>query len=119
MIGYQPNNHAGLPLILFPRIVDHTDHYTLVNLPFLYPLVESPGAFWNIKNISNNLFAENNQLVMYLEDNGKGFDIETARKKGSMGLLNILSRVSNLNGTFKVEKANQWGSIATVTIMHK
>jgi signal transduction histidine kinase len=67
--------------------------------------------------VKMRLFAENNQLIMKLEDNGKGFDLDNARKKGSMGLLNILSRVSNLNGTFKVETAKPSGSIATVIIM--
>ncbi len=69
--------------------------------------------------VKMRLYMENKALVMYIEDNGKGFDMENARSKGSMGLLNILSRVSHLNGTFKVEPARPNGSIATVSVAHE
>ena len=62
------------------------------------------------------LYQASNNLIMRLEDNGKSFDFEEARKKGSMGLLNILSRVSTLGGTFTSENGEQFGTVSTIRI---
>lgn len=58
-----------------------------------------------------------NALVMRVEDNGKGYDFEKAKQQGSMGLLNIRSRVSTLDGTFSVNTLQPHGSAAVVQIM--
>jgi signal transduction histidine kinase len=62
------------------------------------------------------LYQASNNLILRLEDNGNSFDFEEARKKGSMGLLNILSRVSTLNGTFSSEKGEQFGTVSTIRV---
>ena len=62
------------------------------------------------------LFSAENSLVLRIEDNGKGFDYEDARMKGSMGLLNILSRVNTLNGVFSFEPAAKRGAVSVVKI---
>jgi two-component system, NarL family, sensor kinase len=62
------------------------------------------------------LYKAGNQLIMRLEDNGKGFDYETTKNKSSMGLLNILSRVNNLGGTFFSEKGAAVGTVSTIRI---
>jgi signal transduction histidine kinase len=56
------------------------------------------------------------QLILRVEDNGESFDFETAKYKGSMGLLNILSRVRTLNGTFASEPSTPNGTISMVRI---
>ncbi|MEZ4775691.1 MAG: sensor histidine kinase [Bacteroidia bacterium] len=62
------------------------------------------------------LLYQNNLLILKIEDDGKGFDFDQARKKGSMGLLNILSRVSTLGGEFSSSQRNPHGTISTITI---
>ena len=66
--------------------------------------------------IAIELQKEDNNLIFKVEDNGKGYDFEEARRKGSLGLLNILSRVSNLGGTFVAEPIAQRGTVSLVQI---
>ncbi|MEZ4826664.1 MAG: sensor histidine kinase [Bacteroidia bacterium] len=66
--------------------------------------------------VSLRLFVENKFLILVIEDDGRGFDFEQARKMGSMGILNILSRVSNLSGEFSSIIRQPQGTISTITI---
>jgi signal transduction histidine kinase len=61
-------------------------------------------------------YQANQNLIMRLEDDGIGFDYHHERNKGSMGLLNILSRVITLGGTFNTEPAEPHGTISTIRI---
>ena len=56
------------------------------------------------------------QLLLKVEDNGVGFDFDAARAKGTMGILNILSRVHTLGGQFISEPAVPRGTISIVRI---
>jgi len=62
------------------------------------------------------LFQADNRLVMRVEDDGTGFDFETARSRGTMGVLNILSRVNTLGGEFFSEKKQPQGTVAMVRV---
>lgn len=62
------------------------------------------------------LYKAGNQLIMRLEDNGKGFDFENTKTKNTMGLLNVVSRVNHLGGTFFSEKGELRGTVSTVRI---
>lgn len=62
------------------------------------------------------LFQTGSQLVLHVEDDGRGFDFEAARQKGTMGVLNILSRVSTLGGQFFSEKAMPRGTVSVVRV---
>jgi len=55
-------------------------------------------------------------LVLRVEDDGMGFDFETARSHGTMGVLNILSRVSTLGGDFLSERKLPHGTVAMVRV---
>ena len=62
------------------------------------------------------LYLAGGSLILRMEDDGQGFDFERARAQGSMGLLNILSRVSTLGGVFQTEGASPKGTISIIRI---
>ncbi|MFN0035087.1 MAG: tetratricopeptide repeat protein [Saprospiraceae bacterium] len=62
------------------------------------------------------LFQSENQLVLCVEDDGTGFDFEAARSRGTMGVLNILSRVSTLGGEFFSERKLPQGTVSLVRV---
>ena len=62
------------------------------------------------------LYPAGNHLLLRVEDDGQGFDFEQARAKGNMGLLNIISRVSTLGGTFHAEPGQPRGTFVTVRV---
>lgn len=62
------------------------------------------------------LLLTGSQLTLRVEDDGKGFDFEDARQKGTMGMLNILSRVATLGGEFFSEKAAPHGTVSVVRV---
>ena len=56
------------------------------------------------------------QVLLRVEDNGVGFDFESARQKGTMGILNVLSRVHTLGGQFVTEPAVPRGTVSIIRI---
>ncbi|MBC7778018.1 MAG: sensor histidine kinase [Phycisphaerae bacterium] len=62
------------------------------------------------------LYAAGSDLVLRVEDDGTGFDFEAARSRGTMGVLNILSRVSTLGGEFFSENKLPHGTISQVRV---
>jgi signal transduction histidine kinase len=68
------------------------------------------------QKVSLQLYKTGPNLVMKMEDNGKGYDFEKAKQQGSMGLLNILSRVRTLGGAFFAEPVSPHGMASTVRV---
>jgi signal transduction histidine kinase len=60
------------------------------------------------------LYRNKNQLILIVEDNGKGFDAQ--QKRDGIGLMNITSRLSTVGGDVIWEPGPQSGSVATVRI---
>jgi len=58
-------------------------------------------------NISLTLFFEENTIRLQYFDNGKGFNIDATvgSTKGSIGLLNIMSRIKTVNGKYKISSS--------------
>ena len=65
--------------------------------------------------VSILLTINDNQIILMMEDNGKGFDFEEQRNKG-MGLLNIITRTKSMNGKINFETASNGGTLATTII---
>ena len=59
-----------------------------------------------------SLSESNNELIIEINDNGKGFDINDFNFVEGFGLNQIKARINNLNGNFTVKsKINQGTSI--------
>lgn len=70
-------------------------------------------------NVKIQLAQSGDRLQLRVEDDGQGFDFEAARSKGTMGVLNVLSRVSALGGEFRSEAGHPKGTVSFVTIPAK
>ncbi len=70
----------------------------------------------NAARVMIELYAAGPELVLRVEDDGMGYNFEEARKRGSMGLLNILSRAGALGGAFVTESNVPHGTVALVRI---
>ncbi len=67
------------------------------------------------KNVKASAFlTEDNDICIIIEDDGKGFDINTI--KSGNGLRNIINRVKKLNGTVEIKSSAGKGATATLVI---
>lgn len=64
--------------------------------------------------VNIQFFKNKTNLVLIVEDNGKGFDPTT--KKEGIGLMNITSRLSTVSGEVTWEAGPKSGSVATVRV---
>ena len=55
-------------------------------------------------------------LNIVVEDNGIGFDVAEALKKGGMGLRSIETRVKQLNGTISIDSGKGRGTTSIIDI---
>lgn len=69
----------------------------------------------NARFVSVQLFATGGQLILIVEDNGRGFDPEG--KKDGIGLMNIASRLNTIKGEVNYEPGPESGTVATVRIL--
>lgn len=53
-------------------------------------------------------------LALFIRDNGEGFDIESVRAKGGLGLISMQERVRLLNGKFSLETAPGEGILISI-----
>lgn len=60
------------------------------------------------------LFENKKNIIMIVEDNGRGFDVQT--KKDGIGLQNISSRINTINGEVNWEPSPGAGTVATVKV---
>ncbi|MFN3917609.1 MAG: tetratricopeptide repeat protein [Flavobacteriales bacterium] len=64
--------------------------------------------------VSVQLFRNNKQLILIVEDDGVGFDVN--RQKDGIGLLNMSSRLNTFNGRINFEPSPGSGTTATIRI---
>lgn len=72
-------------------------------------------------NISVNAFLRDEDLVMVVRDNGKGFEVEGAveaskRREGHLGLINLYERAGLIGGELRIVSAPGAGTTITVTV---
>lgn len=67
-------------------------------------------------NLEIQLYWKKEGLNIILEDNGKGFDIDTISEKSGMGLKNIQSRVERLEGELMIDSKVGKGTTTIIDI---
>ncbi|MEZ4721471.1 MAG: tetratricopeptide repeat protein [Flavobacteriales bacterium] len=68
------------------------------------------------KSVSLQLFKTKTHLVLHIEDDGLGFDLNDRQRPSGIGLSNIFSRASAVNGEVNFEKGQPKGTVANVRI---
>ncbi|MBN2172695.1 MAG: tetratricopeptide repeat protein [Bacteroidales bacterium] len=68
----------------------------------------------NASNIDIQLYQSKGNLILSVEDDGAGFDMN--KRKDGIGLTNIKSRVESAGGTFFIESEPSRGTRATIRI---
>jgi len=64
--------------------------------------------------VKTNLNVVDNQIILVVEDNGKGFNLEEVKNKGSLGLLGMKERVLLFNGELIIDSKKGKGTIVTL-----
>lgn len=67
-------------------------------------------------HVDIQLFKTKSHLVLHVEDDGAGFELSDKQKQSGIGLSNIFSRASAVNGEVNYEKGEPKGTIANVRV---
>jgi PAS domain S-box-containing protein len=62
------------------------------------------------------LWEQSNQVHLLVKDKGMGFDVETARRHGGLGLISMQERVRLLNGTILIHSKPKTGTTICVRV---
>jgi signal transduction histidine kinase len=68
------------------------------------------------KAVSVQLLKTKTHLVLVVEDNGKGFKFDDELNRNGIGLMNISSRASAINGEVNYQPSPEQGTVATIRI---
>jgi PAS domain S-box-containing protein len=68
------------------------------------------------KRIEVQLVEHSNEVHLIVHDSGKGFDVETAKQGGGLGLMSMQERVSLVNGTIDIESKQMGGTTIHVRV---
>lgn len=71
-------------------------------------------------NLAVRLYIEDNNFIAQVEDDGKGFDVDSVQtrydERGSLGMINMHERAELVNGTLRVTSAPGEGTRVTLTV---
>lgn len=70
----------------------------------------------NAKAVSVQLLKTKTHLVLVVEDNGLGFDLNNPDIQNGIGLMNISSRAKAINGEVNYQPSPQQGTVATIRV---
>lgn len=70
------------------------------------------------KKVTVQLHKQNGWVSMEIDDNGVGFDLETARTSGGMGLRNMEQRARQIGGSFEITSSPGSGTRIRVEAPH-
>lgn len=66
--------------------------------------------------IALQLSADEQEISLLIEDNGKGFDVKEAKMKGGIGMKNMLLRTEYLKGSLDIDSSPQNGTTIIIEI---
>ncbi len=68
------------------------------------------------KQVASTLDVINDEIILSITDNGKGFDINGTGLKPTLGLLGMKERVSMMNGTLQIKSEPGKGTSVTIAV---
>jgi PAS domain S-box-containing protein len=68
------------------------------------------------KNVTVNLMEKNDQLILSIADDGKGFDKGSIANKKTLGILGMKERTSMIDGIYTIESIPDKGTVTTVAV---
>jgi PAS domain S-box-containing protein len=71
------------------------------------------------KKVLTSLSSNNDNIILSVEDDGKGFDTASVKNKKTFGLLGMKERVLSLNGKFELISANGKGTKILIRLPYK
>jgi nitrate/nitrite-specific signal transduction histidine kinase len=66
--------------------------------------------------VTVRLIAQNDHVTLVIEDNGRGFDLQTAGQRGGIGLHSMRERVVQMGGKLTIESERGGGTAVTVML---
>ena len=126
-------DHLGLAIAVrsyaeeFTRSTAIPVKVTSINVPHEIPIEVSGGLFRIVQEALRNVAKHANSakveivvagvsggLALFIRDDGEGFDIESARRKGGLGLISIQERARLLEGKLSLETEPGKGVLLTI-----
>ena len=109
------NASSEMTISFQTNVKTHLEDKFQVNLYYLiYELINNAIKHSKGKNLTIQLFIENEMLTLSAEDDGVGFDI--SKKGEGHGLNNIRQRVDYLGGKLMIESQEGYGSVFMIEI---
>ena len=105
---------ATIEINRIPKILDSTKSITIYRL--VQQLVANIRKHAEAKNVLLQLLVYKDTITLTVEDDGKGFDINEAKKTDGLGLKSIFTRVEFLNGKLELDTAKTRGTTFTIEI---
>lgn len=106
--------HTTIEISPIPKTLDDTKTVTIYRLS--QELIANIRKHADAKNVLIQLLVHNNKITLTIEDDGKGFNLETAKEKDGLGIKSIFSRVEFLDGKIDFDTRENNGTTVTIQI---
>ncbi|MDB5199314.1 MAG: domain S-box-containing protein [Chitinophagaceae bacterium] len=70
-------------------------------------------------NVKVELLQKNDELILSIEDNGKGFDKQKVREMKTLGILGMKERAMMMNGSYEIKSVTGKGTTVTVVLPYR
>ena len=119
--GRQFTEHTGIPLSFHCSESNLKTDEAVVTCIFrvFQESLTNITKYAKAKKIVSSLTSSSGMLVLEVEDDGLGFDMEILKNKQSFGILGMKERVVSLNGTFQIVSLPGKGTKLTISLPDK